>query len=88
MYIQLNQDVIFKDYKEDGKQGQVVEVTEELAKRIVASGCGKEIRLIKLTPKENKELTINEIKEILDKNGIEYDSKAKKEELIKLLPQE
>ncbi|EHR33445.1 hypothetical protein HMPREF9709_01193 [Helcococcus kunzii ATCC 51366] len=88
MYIQLNQDVIFKDYKEDGKQGQVVEVTEELAKKIVAAGCGKEVRLIKLSPKEDKGLTVHEIKEILDKNKIEYNPKAKKEELMKLLPQE
>ncbi|MFL8951100.1 HeH/LEM domain-containing protein [Helcococcus kunzii] len=86
MHIQLNQDVIFKDYKEDGKQGQVVEVSEELAKKIISAGCGNEVKLIKLTPKDNKELSVNEIKEILDENNINYDSKAKKEDLIKLLP--
>lgn len=32
-----------------------------------------------------KALTVNQIKELLDQMGIEYDSKLKKEELIELL---
>lgn len=34
---------------------------------------------------ELKELKNSELKKLLDEKGIEYDSKAKKEELIKLL---
>ena len=35
-----------------------------------------------------KELTVTEIKAKLDELGIEYDKKAKKDELLALLPQE
>lgn len=35
-----------------------------------------------------KELTVVEIKQKLDELGIEYDKKAKKDELLALLPQE
>lgn len=34
---------------------------------------------------KDPELTIKELKTLLDEKGIEYDAKAKKEELIKLL---
>lgn len=37
---------------------------------------------------ETKEPTVAEIRARLDKLGIEYDSKANKEELLSLLPQE
>lgn len=37
---------------------------------------------------ETKELTVAEIKEKLEELGIEYDKKAKKEELLALLNQE
>lgn len=37
---------------------------------------------------ESKELTVAEIKAKLDELNIDYDKKAKKEELIALLPQE
>ncbi|MGX8833969.1 HeH/LEM domain-containing protein [Amedibacillus sp. YH-ame6] len=35
--------------------------------------------------KKSNEPSVNELKEILDKNGIEYDKKAKKADLLKLL---
>lgn len=37
---------------------------------------------------KSKELTVAEIKAKLDKLGIRYDKKAKKDDLIALLPQE
>ena len=41
----------------------------------------------KKTTKNNKnELTLDKIKEILKENGIEFDEKAKKQDLLDLLP--
>ena len=36
--------------------------------------------------KKNDELTLDKIKEILRENGIEFDEKAKKQDLLDLLP--
>lgn len=88
MFVLLNQDVNFKDFVEDGKKGQVIELTEGVGKKVVANQYGVAVKIVKLTPKEVKGPTIAEVKEQLDKAGIEYDSKAKKEDLLKLLPQE
>ncbi len=88
MFVLLNQDVNFNDYVENGKKGQVLDVSEELAKKIISRGYGSKVEVVKLTEKEEKDLTVNEIKEILKEKGIEFDSKANKEELKALLPQE
>lgn len=88
MFVLLNQDVNFYEFEENGKKGQVMEVSEGIAKKVIAAGYGSAVKVVKLTPKEAKGPTVAELKEELDKAGIEFDSKAKKEELIKLLPQE
>ena len=87
MLVYLNQDVNFNDYVEDGKRGQVIEVSEEVGKKIIMNGYGHEVELVKFTPKTKekeateKDLNKDEIKAILNEKGIKYDSKAKKEEL-------
>lgn len=87
MLVYLNQDVNFRDYKEGGKYGQVVEVSEEIGKKIIENGYGRETKVVKLTPKiEEKESTVKEltkedIKAILDEKKIEYPKSAKKEDL-------
>lgn len=43
---------------------------------------------IRKVEKTEKELTVKEIKAILKENGIDFEDKAKKEELIALLPKE
>lgn len=88
MFVLLNQDVDFHDFEENGKKGQVMDVPEEIANKVIAAGYGSVVKVVKLTPKEVKGPTVDEIKERLKKAGIEFDSKAKKEELLKLLPQE
>lgn len=55
MLVYLNQDVNFNDYVEDGKRGQVIEVSEEIGKKVIAGGYGHEVELIKFTPKAKEE---------------------------------
>lgn len=87
MFVLLNQDVDFHDFEENGKKGQVMDVPEEIAKKVITAGYGNLVKVVKLTPKEVKGPTVAEIKDQLEKEGIEYDAKAKKEDLLKLLPQ-
>jgi hypothetical protein len=46
------------------------------------------LKINKAEKETKKELTVKEIKEILKENGIDFEDKAKKEELIALLPKE
>ena len=59
------------------KTGLILEPTEEVAKLMKESDVYKEYK--------KQEMTIAQIKKLLDEKGIEYNPKAKKEELIALL---
>lgn len=86
MLILTNVELTISDYENKKvKAGALINVSEEVGKKIIKAGYGvkKEIEDLEA---DKKDLTVAEIKEILDNKGVEYDPKAKKEELIKLLP--
>lgn len=59
------------------KTGLILEPTEEVAKLMKESDLYQEYK--------KQEMTIAQIKKLLDEKGIEYNPKAKKDELIALL---
>lgn len=68
--------------------GDLIEVEDkEREKDLIERGIvTKAIPFILKNPKqETKELTVKEIKSLLDEKGIEYDKKSSKDELLKLL---
>jgi len=73
---------LFKDLKEGvaRKKGDVFDVSEERFEEINSTRYGKLVK-----KEEAEDLTVKQLKEMLDKKGVKYGSKAKKTELIDLL---
>lgn len=76
----------FKDLKEQEMReiGDVFEVDQDRYDFIVKN-AGPIIEIVEDNSQENDNLTVSEIKALLDEKGIEYPKSAKKEDLLKLL---
>ena len=88
--------MLLRRHKENKKEEvKVAEIVKEVVgdevpenKEMEVKEDNQEIKELEEIPNENKtleDLTVNELKDLLDEKSIEYNSKAKKEELIKLL---
>jgi len=84
----------FKDLKENKfrKANEVFEATKERVEGINSTHHGSLVEVIKEDEEKTipdeidvEDLTVKQIKELLDQMGIEYNSKLKKDELIELL---
>lgn len=84
----------FKDLKENKfrEVNEVFEATKERVEEINSTPHGALIEVIKEDEKKTipdeidvEDLTVKQIKEILDQTNIKYNARAKKEELIELL---
>lgn len=76
----------FKDLKEQEMReiGDVFEVDQDRYDFIVKN-AGPIIEIVEDNSQENDNLTVSEIKALLDEKEIEYPKSAKKEDLLKLL---
>ena len=78
----------FIDIKEGvtRKKGDIFDVTEERFEEINGTKYGILATNLEEVEEVNfEEMTVAQIKELLDKQGIEFNSKAKKDELINLI---
>lgn len=75
----------FYDLKEDvaRSEGQVFDLTHDRYRELDKKLKGFVVAIE--DPKEDTDLTIEEIKAELDKMGVDYPAKAKKADLLKLL---
>lgn len=89
MFILTNVELNITAYGVTVPYGTLINVNDEVGEKIISAGYGRKLEFLDLEnrDKDESKLTITEIKDLLDAEGIKYDSKAKKEELLKLLPQ-
>lgn len=86
-YIELNNKVsgFVSKVKEANKEVVEVEDNTEAEVEAIEEADKDEAAEVSDEAKEIDELTVAELKELLDEKGIEYDSKAKKDDLKALL---
>ncbi len=92
MLVYIKKPFRLNDEEIDVTTGQLLEVSDETGKKIVGKGYGHKVEITKVgedgsEPQEEplEDKTIEELKVLLDEKGIEYQSKAKKADLIKLM---
>ena len=86
---QIGMGYSFREKSIEKENEALKENKKRIEERIVAlTKENEELKAENAKLKEKKEPTVAEIKAKLDELGIEYNSKANKEELLSLLPQE